>query len=290
MKTPVRRPFSLFASPPPAPPTKTSLPRLRVVLDIDETLVSTSTHESRTEYTSRGLRGGDLVFKYFNSRDRTYPTDKAITVERPGLQDFLTRVSAVADMYLYTSGVQEYAEAIAAFIDTTPEKNLFKGVFGREYMASNKYLPLIFRDNYLPARTVFIDDREDYHTMHVENGILIPYFVYRDEMRDADRSRCDNDKELAVVADLIVNELQHLEDVRPVLNERYGAEIRARLDKRKKGWEETVRSLKDKEEEHLDLVDENLKDVEDAKKRCVEERVKRLADLDKSYQKKIIQR
>jgi NLI interacting factor-like phosphatase len=256
------------------------LPRLRVVLDIDDTLVSTTFYDSYTkpltQYESRGFRGNNLTitrFRPYLEKPSYYTTEEAVAIERPGLRDFLSRVSGVADMYLYTSGVQEYAEAIAACLDSTPEKTLFKGVFGREYMTSYKYLPLIFRDDYLPARTLLIDDRSDYHSMHIENGIWIPYFEYH-ERRDVNKSRSDDDNQLAPIADLIVNELQHLEDIRPVLNERYGKKLRAYLSERDSDWEKGVARAKDRLEDDLRTIDSNLKYTEKARKKYEEEQRK----------------
>mmetsp|Transcript_6393 Transcript_6393/g.19332 ORF Transcript_6393/g.19332 Transcript_6393/m.19332 type:complete len:855 (+) Transcript_6393:222-2786(+) len=81
---------------------------------------------------------------------------------RPGLGNFLRRMSQIFELHIYTMGTRPYAEAIAKIID--PEKNLFKGrVTSRDDFEegnfNQKNLRRVFPCD--DTMVLIVDDRED---------------------------------------------------------------------------------------------------------------------------------
>lgn len=228
--------------------TKVILPKLKIVMDIDATML----------YTEK-----KLTFKYANKMAQDYEEikfdmeNKLGFVEtyysklRPGLSDFLINISKIADIYIFTSTSSTYANIIAKILD--PDEKIFKKIWSVEditiqhinYQPHNdqaslvlhrsedsdslcssdlhvqetnirktyaKDLKKIFGDDYDPLRTILIDDNKDYHVLNPDNGIHIKYFNPYNVFEDLT---------LYDVSDFIIDELQNINDVRPVLCKKY---------------------------------------------------------------------
>ncbi|KAJ2865447.1 CTD phosphatase Fcp1 [Coemansia aciculifera] len=79
---------------------------------------------------------------------------------RPGLQDFLERISQLYEMHIYTMGTKPYANAVAAMID--PERRYFNGrILSRDESGSmtRKTLKRLFPVD--TSMVVILDDRAD---------------------------------------------------------------------------------------------------------------------------------
>ncbi|KAJ2326100.1 CTD phosphatase Fcp1, partial [Coemansia sp. RSA 2681] len=79
---------------------------------------------------------------------------------RPGLQEFLERVSQLYEMHIYTMGTKPYANAVAAMID--PERRYFNGrILSRDESGSmtRKTLKRLFPVD--TSMVVILDDRAD---------------------------------------------------------------------------------------------------------------------------------
>ncbi|KAJ1821836.1 CTD phosphatase Fcp1 [Coemansia sp. RSA 2675] len=79
---------------------------------------------------------------------------------RPGLQEFLERVSQIYEMHIYTMGTKPYANAVAAMID--PERRYFNGrILSRDESGSmtRKTLKRLFPVD--TSMVVILDDRAD---------------------------------------------------------------------------------------------------------------------------------
>ncbi|KAJ2742128.1 CTD phosphatase Fcp1 [Coemansia sp. BCRC 34301] len=79
---------------------------------------------------------------------------------RPGLQEFLERVSQLYEMHIYTMGTKPYANAVAAMID--PERRFFNGrILSRDESGSmtRKTLKRLFPVD--TSMVVILDDRAD---------------------------------------------------------------------------------------------------------------------------------
>jgi len=96
--------------------------RLKIILDLDNTLI----YSSQTK--------NDLSLKYFKIKDY-------YVYKRPNLEQFLYTLSEIADLYLYTSSNEDYANEILNKIDTN-------------HVIKNKF----YRNNCLLINNEFIKD------------------------------------------------------------------------------------------------------------------------------------
>ncbi|MCI15750.1 CTD small phosphatase-like protein 2-like, partial [Trifolium medium] len=99
-----------------------------VVLDLDETLVCAYETSSlpaalRSQAIEAGLNWFDLECVSSDKEGEGKPKINYVTVfERPGLKEFLTKLSKFADLVLFTAGLEGYARPLVDIID---KENLF---------------------------------------------------------------------------------------------------------------------------------------------------------------------
>ncbi|PIA32262.1 hypothetical protein AQUCO_04500096v1 [Aquilegia coerulea] len=97
--------------------------KLTVVLDLDETLVCAYETSSlpdiiRNRAIESGLKWFDLECLSSDKESDGTPKVNHVTVfERPGLQEFLEKVSEFADLVLFTAGLESYARPLVDRID-----------------------------------------------------------------------------------------------------------------------------------------------------------------------------
>lgn len=90
--------------------------QLSVILDLDNTLIfSRTANDSFSDFT---------IQVETDDQNTTFYVDK-----RPFLDSFLTGISRLADIYLFTNSEPNYATAVANYID--PFGLIFKGIFTR---------------------------------------------------------------------------------------------------------------------------------------------------------------
>lgn len=131
-------------------------PKKTLVLDLDETLV----HASKISVAKP-----DFVVKLSD-------TSRYYVLKRPGLDDFLERMSKLYDLVIYTSSEKEYATRI---IDKIDPQHLIRTVLHRDHCTLTSYgldkdLLLLGKDL---AGVIFIDNLEENFRLQKDNGLKI---------------------------------------------------------------------------------------------------------------------
>ncbi|CAH8360432.1 unnamed protein product [Eruca vesicaria subsp. sativa] len=194
------------------------LQRLKVVLDLDETLVCAYETSSlpaalRNQAIEAGLNWFELECL---SSDKKESDGKAkinyVTVfERPGLHEFLEQLSQFADLVLFTAGLEGYARPLVDRIDTR------KVLSNRLYRPSTVSTP--YRDHVKDllttsknmSRTVIVDNNPFSFLLQPSNGI--PCIAFS--------AGQPNDTQLLDVILPLLKQLSEEEDVRPTLYDRF---------------------------------------------------------------------
>jgi RNA polymerase II subunit A small phosphatase-like protein len=132
--------------------------------------------------------------------------------ERPGIHEFLQKISAISDVYAFTAGLDIYARSVIKHLDS--DGKIFKKVWFRESCTPAripgfgtvyaKDLELL-GDQWDPARTILVDNNIFSFLKQPVNGLLVPSF-FKDP----------NDKALYYTASFI-EQVNAAPDVRPTL-------------------------------------------------------------------------
>ena len=148
--------------------------------------------------------------------------------KRPNLDKFLKEVTDRFKTYIFTAALEVYASPLLDVLD--PDKNMFAGRFYRENCTYDSSLGVFVKDLnnivlkgnikgndadsaepiFNEKRVVLVDNNPYSFLANPKNGILVSNF-YDDPKDDT----------LQAVLDLL-NELDTVEDVRPVLDLRFG--------------------------------------------------------------------
>lgn len=112
------------------------LPRLRVVMDLDECMVSRSGGPLRWKDPLPGIESVEYMPENDPNDRHEYDSDsdKLSMLLRPGLRQFLEEVSSFADLYGFTAGIAQYARP--AFGQLDPEKKYFQKIWYSESCGS----------------------------------------------------------------------------------------------------------------------------------------------------------
>ncbi|XP_071734403.1 uncharacterized protein [Rutidosis leptorrhynchoides] len=193
------------------------LPKLTVVLDLDETLVcayetSSLPDSVRKQAADVGLTWFELECVSSDKESDGKPKVSYVTVfERPGLHEFLSQLSKFADLVLFTAGLEGYARPLVDRIDTekTFSRRFYRpSTISTEYREHVKDLSFISTDY---CRIVIVDNNPFSFLLQPVNGIpCIPFTA--GQPRD--------DQLLEVILPLLKH-LSEQRDVRPVLYERF---------------------------------------------------------------------
>ncbi|KAG0329543.1 hypothetical protein BGZ99_001545 [Dissophora globulifera] len=178
------------------PDKTTSTPPITLVLDIDETLVHCAT---------RPLDSPDIVFPV----EYNHETWEVYGRIRPGMQEFLERMSTMFEVITFTASQECYAEALLKIID--PEKKYITHRYYRDSCVPVfgnyvKDLRILNRDL---SKVVIIDNSPQAFGYQISNGIPIESW-YDDK----------SDQELAKVMTFLET-IVDVEDVRPKIDEQY---------------------------------------------------------------------
>ncbi|EPY52460.1 CTD phosphatase Fcp1 [Schizosaccharomyces cryophilus OY26] len=138
--------------------------RLSLIVDLDQTIIHATVDPTVGEWMSDPSNVNYHLLKdvrsfYLQEGYRTYSSCYYIKL-RPGLQEFLTRISSMYELHIYTMGTKAYAKEIAKIID--PEGKVFQDrVLSRDDSGSltQKSLQRLFPCD--TSMVVIIDDRGD---------------------------------------------------------------------------------------------------------------------------------
>ncbi|KAL8539206.1 hypothetical protein ACS0TY_000994 [Phlomoides rotata] len=193
------------------------LEKLTVVLDLDETLVCAYETSSlpamlRSQATEAGIKWFELECVSSDKEFEGKPKINYVTVfERPGLKEFLNKLSEFADLILFTAGLEGYARPLVDRIDTENRfgQRLYRpSTISTEYREHVKDLSCLSKDL---CRIVIVDNNPFSFLLQPLNGIpCIPFSPGQ-----------PHDKQLL---DVILPLLKHLslqKDVRSALYERF---------------------------------------------------------------------
>ncbi|EPX72953.1 CTD phosphatase Fcp1 [Schizosaccharomyces octosporus yFS286] len=138
--------------------------RLSLIVDLDQTIIHATVDPTVGEWMSDPSNANYHLLKdvrsfYLQEGFRTYSSRYYIKL-RPGLQEFLARISNMYELHIYTMGTKAYAKEIAKLID--PEGKIFQDrVLSRDDSGSltQKSLQRLFPCD--TSMVVIIDDRGD---------------------------------------------------------------------------------------------------------------------------------
>lgn len=158
------------------------LPRLRVVMDLDECMVH-SVFPDETEYRQEEdrkqvqLRVAGVDTVAFMCEDGA----KVRMHLRPGLHRFLQEVNSFCDLYVFTAALPVYARPGLKLIDAN--QKIFKKIWYRDscqiirkYGFYTKNLKMVFGPDYVPERTILIDNNVLSFYANPSNGIHVSSF------------------------------------------------------------------------------------------------------------------
>jgi CTD small phosphatase-like protein 2 len=177
--------------------------RITLVLDLDETLVHCSTDATKCPHY-------DLDFKV-EFQNRMF---RVFVQKRPGVLEFLERVSKLFEVVIFTASQQIYADALLDLLDPVRQftrYRLFRDSCVRVEDTFVKDLRILGRDM---SRVVIVDNAVEAFSFQVENGIPIKSFFDDPE-----------DNELSKLYSLLVP-LADDKDVRPALKRQFQLEKR----------------------------------------------------------------
>jgi len=218
---------------------------LVVVLDMDECIIHsqflTVTSECDNYRQYEADRPQSQAFKYDEEPQSIIPSscesfrlslpdgDQVHVNKRPKLDAFLREVTSRYQTYIFTAAMEVYASPLLDKLD--PDGSMFCGRFYREHCTFDSSLGVYVKDlnnirlhkkeqnsetdtmNLFDEKKVVLVDNNPYSFMaNPQNGILVSNFY--DDPRD--------DTLQAVVE--LLNELDSVDDVRPVLDEKFGLE------------------------------------------------------------------
>jgi Dullard-like phosphatase family protein len=167
-----------------------------VILDLDETMI-------HSDFTSKYENHDHLIT--FVSDGEEFSV--AIFI-RPGLNDFLEKLSEKFEVVVFTASVKEYADAVLNYLD--PENKYFKNRFYRDSCIniSNKvYMKDLRIFNRNLENLIMVDNSIYCFANQLSNGVLINSF-YNDK----------NDNQLSNLQCYLLNYLYDASDIR-VTNE-----------------------------------------------------------------------
>lgn len=204
-----------------------SLPRLRIVMDLDECMVHSKDLLYSKNRENSKIEQFNLAKKH-KGNGAVIIEDFAVYI-RPNLTSFLQGISEVADVYAYTAGSEGYAKHVFDHLD--PEQTVFQRILYRHNCVPVRgpirsyliplnsghfqYLKDLRRfgdEIFIPQRTVLVDNNPISFQLQPENGLLVPDYTAAPGQR--------GDDHLLRTLD-VLRHLSTLPDVRPFLTNRF---------------------------------------------------------------------
>ena len=166
---------------------------LSIVLDLDHTLITSSvTPPDISDF---------IIYADGCQLKETYYVQK-----RPFLEKFLSSISHLGKMYIYTAAKRDYTEQILQYID--PVGKYFQKVFCREdcrEIEDGKFVKNIQMIQSALTRTVIIDD--DKSAFGINNTNLLRITPYYGNYKDRELEKFEQ----------IIKRLSYMDDVRPFI-------------------------------------------------------------------------
>lgn len=177
---------------------------LTVVLDLDETLVRSYGQDDVPVHLAMSRQLARLEVDCGGS-------SRVVSFLRPGLFEFLTRVSRLANVYVYTAGDADYARPLIQMLDR--DGRFFLGSLYRESTVATSvhdHVKDLERLGCDLARTVLVDNNPYSFLLQPDNGVLCESFFGEPEDRH-------------LLEDVLptLHLLARVPDVRPILRRRY---------------------------------------------------------------------
>lgn len=150
---------------------------LTILLDLDNTLVFSSLSE-------------DLPYDFVIETEDESSPGKYETIyvsKRPHLDTFLSKLSKIAKIILFTAARKEYAEQVISIID--PLEKYFSGCYFRDsctLQPNKSYTKDIGIAGTRPERTILVDDSSDSFGGKFDNAIIIKPYVGNPYDRELD--------------------------------------------------------------------------------------------------------
>jgi CTD small phosphatase-like protein 2 len=168
-----------------------------LILDLDETLI-------HADFDNKYTQHDQTVTFYSEGQEINVPI-----LIRPGLFEFLQKISEYFEIIVFTAGVKEYADAVLNYLD--PEDKFFKYRFYR-HNCINIANRVFIKDlniflNRKQENIIIVDNSLYSFSNEISNGVLINSF-YNDK----------DDKELMNLLNYLCNYLREVDDVR-LINE-----------------------------------------------------------------------
>lgn len=186
-------------------------PNLTVVLDLDETLVRSCDRNDVPIYLEFAASMGKLTKLEVECIGSSNASTWVVSFLRPGLYEFLERVSKLADVYIFTAGDPDYARPLLQLLDH--EGKFFLGSYYRETTVAttvHDHVKDLTRLGVDLTRTVLVDNNPYSFLFQPDNGILCESFYGEPE-----------DRHLLDVVLPTLHLLARVPDVRPILRRRY---------------------------------------------------------------------
>ncbi|THG08467.1 CTD small phosphatase-like protein [Camellia sinensis] len=225
-----------LGEPPPSPPTLSpahffvdkvenhgggddhQIEKLKVVLDLDETLVCAYETSSlpaalRTLAVEAGLKCFELecVCSELKESDGNPKVSYVTVFERPGLHQFLKQIGEFADIVLFTAGLEDYARPLVDKIDVEKQfcLRLYRpSTVSTEYREHVKDLSCLSKQF---SRVVIVDNNPFSFLLQPMNGIpCVPFSAEQPQ-----------DDQLLEVILPFLRQLSLQKDVQPVLYEKF---------------------------------------------------------------------
>lgn len=147
--------------------------KLHLVLDLDHTLVHTTSVPSLTEAEKYLIQEAGSRHDLWLLKSDEDPVERLVKL-RPFVHDFLEEAHKMFKMYVYTKGNRYYAESVLEMID--PRRIYFgRRVVTREESPYLKTLDLVLADE---RGVVIVDDTRDVWPDHKSNLVEISSYEY----------------------------------------------------------------------------------------------------------------
>ena len=189
-------------------PVRSSPIRLTVVLDLDETLVLSCPQHKMPLTLQKCASSGHLRNFAMTCDIGRGRLERLIVFLRPGLLDFLNKLTAFSEVVLFSAAVGSYGNPLLDWLD--PSHRVFSRRLFRESTVRTdacRHVKDLTKLRCDLRRTVIVDNRARSFLLQPKNGIRCKPF-----------RGCAQDRDLTTVILPLLEFLSQFNDVRPILD------------------------------------------------------------------------